>query len=106
MDYHEHTVSIGFSDIASVTVRTPSNDDDSFIINFGGDGDYRMHIIIDDECEIPSHYQQIKSVDTSWIWIYDDQQRTFNSGDVTRNAKRFTFYRAGDYGLILQIETE
>ncbi len=86
---------IGYSDIASLTVRSV---DKVGVIDFGGDSSYRAYLCEGDDVEIGSHYKPVFEGEY-WIAIYDDSELT-----VKLYGKRITVYRAGDYGCIIHVE--
>lgn len=70
---------------------------DSTIIKFGGDGSYWAYIV-DEDAEIGEHYKKVTEYDY-WMKIYDDDGLTYKSP----YGKHVNVYRAGDYGVIIQI---
>ena len=99
MDYHEyHKKYIGFSDVASLVIRTL--DEHSIqklhLLQFGGDGSYSAYIV-DSKAEIGEHYSLVCE-GRWWMWIYSDEARVARfDGNIIR------VYRAGGYGCIIQI---
>ncbi len=86
-------VSIGSSDIASLTCRSGM---EAYVLHFGIDADYEAYIV-DDECEIPDFYE--KEFECSyWLKIYDDYGLTFSI-----DGKKIIVYRAKDCGCIIQV---
>lgn len=92
--YKKHTVSLGGSDIASLTLRSPMQ---AATLDFVEDGDYRAWIVDDPSVVVPNHYKKVYSCEY-WLKIYDDDglQADFN-------AKQIEVYRAGDYGCLIRL---
>lgn len=90
-EYEKH--SIGASDIASLTVRTPGC---AFELNFGEDGSY-MAYIVDEDATIGDHYKLVKEC-SCWIWIYDDDGMSYKA-----YADKIRIYQAGGFGCIIQL---
>lgn len=84
---------IGSSDIASLTLRFPS---ETKILNFGGDGSYHAYIV-DENAEIGSHYT-LEVSGNYWLKIYDDNGLSFEA-----SAEEIRIYSAGSYGCIIQL---
>ena len=100
-DHHSYNkVSIGASDIASLTVRTPNQ---VAILNFGEDGDYSAYIV-DEECLIPEYYELTLECSESkywpgvWMRIYDDDGLSFK----IKAPHSIRVYQAGAFGCIIQ----
>ena len=100
-DHHSYKKCfIGGSDIASLTVRTPSQ---VAVLNFGEDGEY-MAYIVDSECNIPEHYDLTFSADASeyypgvWMRIYDDDGLSFK----IKAPSSIRIYQSGAFGCIIQ----
>lgn len=99
MDYHKcQKEYIGFSDVASLVVRTL--DEQSMqklhLLEFAGDGSYSAYIA-DSKTEIGKHYSLVCE-GHYWMWIYSDDSRVSQfDGNIIR------VYRAGGYGCIIQI---
>lgn len=87
-------VFIGESDIASLVFRGACKLKE---INFGEDGDYRAYIV-DEDAIIGSHYEYIDTF-KSWLRIYDD----FGLKLRLNNSRKYKVYRAGDFGIIIQL---
>lgn len=85
---------IGYSDIASLTIRSCGI---VAPLDFGSDGDYRAYVV-DDNAEIPSHYQLVQNLE-HWVHIFDDAELTFSA-----KADHIRIYRAGDFGCIIQLD--
>ena len=100
-NHHGYPVSsLGFSDIAALTVTAYDSDGlTAHILPFGSDGSYRAYVV-DAECEIPDHYKPVMEFTSSgWIRISDDVHVTF-----TRSfTNGLTIYRAGNFGCIIQV---
>lgn len=92
-NYKEKIISLGCSDIASLTVRSCGNVGE---INFGEDGNYKAYEITED-CEIPSHYEKVFEGE-NWLKIYDDFGLCYSAN----KGKTVTIYRAGSFGCIIQ----
>lgn len=93
-NYKQYTKEyLGYSDIASLTLRSP---DKVSILNFGSDGDYHAYIV-DENAKIGSHYTKVFECE-HWLKIYYDDGILF---DVM--AKKFKIYRAGEFGCIIQV---
>lgn len=75
-------VSIGASDIASLTLRSVRN---VGILDFSEDGNYFAYECFGD-VEIADHYTKVFSGST-WLYIYDDFGRSYNK----------SFYSTGEY---------
>lgn len=97
--------SIGGSDIATLIIASPGISDgsgkggDTGMLKelwFGSDGSYSAYVV-DENCIIPDYYK-LFSRSKSWIKIYDDAGLKFNE-----YAKEINIYRAGDYGVIIQL---
>lgn len=85
-------ISIGGSDIASLTIREPNK---THILDFVQDGGYYAYLC-DEEAEIGNHYE-LKITAHNWVWIYDD------FGVTKRiSAKEIRIYRAREFGCIIQ----
>lgn len=100
-DHHEYPKQyIGWSDIASLTLRTSTITGLGLgLLNFGGDGQYSAYIV-DEDVIIPDYYK-LAYVAFNWLWIYSDSERT-----ARFDAKMITVYRAGDYGCIIKLYKE
>ena len=85
---------IGYSDIASLTIRSCSI---VAPLDFGSDGDYRAYVV-DSDTEIPNHYQLVQNLE-HWVHIFDDAELTFSA-----KADHIRIYRAGDFGCIIQLD--
>lgn len=90
---------IGYSNIASLTLRAPNL---SHILTFGEDGAYYAYLV-EGEAEIGGHYQLEFECSHCWLWIYDDTERVMSIGDARTTIK---VYRAGLKGCIIQVLTE
>jgi hypothetical protein len=97
--YKTNSRYLGYSDIASLIVRTPNRLEE---IHFGGDNDYSAWIVRDEESKIPSHYTKVfEDSNASWLDIYDDNERTFHEF-----CHGCSIYRAGDYGILIHLITK
>ena len=94
MWYKDYSQSLGFSDIANLTLRVA---DKSIILQFGEDGEYKTYVI-DQETEVPSHYHLVDE-GSHWLKIYDDEKLVgyFVADDIK-------VYRAGERGCLIQLE--
>lgn len=102
LDYNREK--IGVSDIACLIFVGMDKSDErnpvkSTVIDFAGDGEYFAYIV-DEECEIPEHYNKVAEFD-SWLKIYDDEILTSRY-----YAKKINVYRAAGYGCIIQLIKE
>jgi hypothetical protein len=86
---------IGFSDIASLTLRSC---DKVGILRFCEDDSYCAWIA-DDFCEIPEHYNLVFECGT-WLYIYDDNGLAWKTEE---NYTAIKVYRSGGYGCIIQL---
>lgn len=87
-------ISIGASDIASLTVRSCMN---TYTLNFGEDNSYSAYFVTED-AEIGSHYKECFS-GNHWLWIYDDEELT-----ARISCESFKIYRAGQMGCIIYVK--
>lgn len=89
----------GDSDIASLAFRTSKSEIGE--IPFGEDGGYDVHLIAGNT-EVPQHYKdgQILDTDASWLWIYDDYERTLELA----NQDGFEVYTAGMRGFLIRFK--
>lgn len=89
-------ISIGASDIASLTVRSIMN---VGIVNFSEDGEYFAYECFGD-VEIGEHYTKVFSGNT-WLMIYDDFGRTYyKSTYSTGEPKNFDIYTSNKTAII------
>lgn len=86
------SVWIGDSDIAALLLRPCYGNPTE--LKFGGDGSYRAYLVTE-AASIGAHYTQVLTTN-AWLWIYDDNERTF-----VIYAPEITVYRAGDRGCII-----
>lgn len=97
-DHHEYKkIQLGESDVASLLLRHSAGCD---VLEFGEDGGYSAYLV-DEECEIPGHYNKIMEC-KGWLWIYDDTQRTVQINPKI-NALKIAVYRSGMKGCIIQV---
>lgn len=96
--YKYCTMSAGVSDIAALVYRT-SNPKEIGEIAFGEDGSYKAHLIVGDT-EVPDHYSLVLDTNASWLWVYDDDNKTL---DLVNNAG-FQIYRAGELGMLIRFK--
>ena len=92
----------GGSEIASLVLVYFDNVDyevQSSILHMGSDGNYRGRVVYND-VEIPNHYFKQKTVNVSWLKIYDDEGVYWSyKGDAT-----IEFYTAGERTLLINIK--
>lgn len=86
-------VSLGGSDIASLTLRSPEV---ASILKFGSDGNYLAYLI-DETIVIPAHYS-LSHTFNKWLCIYDDDScvRKFTGEEIK-------IFQAGMFGCIIQV---
>lgn len=99
-DHHDYPKEfIGCSDISILTFV--GLDDLSHVeasaITYGGDGDYLAYIV-DEKCEIPSHYTLVGKF-KQWLKIYDDAGLSYKLSDA---GYTYYVYRAASFGTIIQ----
>jgi hypothetical protein len=95
--YKDESHYLGYSDIASIIVRTVNKLEE---VHFGGDGDYSAWIVRGDSAKIPSHYHPVfEDASAGWLDIYDDHERTMHE-----LCDACTIYRAGGYGILIHIK--
>lgn len=99
-DHHDYPKEfIGCSDISILTFV--GLDDLSHVkasaITYGGDGDYLAYIV-DEKCEIPSHYTLVGKF-RQWLKIYDDAGLSYKLSDA---GYTYYVYRAASFGTIIQ----
>lgn len=90
-NYKEKTIDLGYSDIASLILRSPGEIGE---VHTGSDGDYKGYLV-DETVEIPDYYKKVYKADT-WLKIYDDETMVLQV-----RAKKINVYNAGK-SLILQ----
>lgn len=90
-NYKEKTIDLGYSDIASLILRSPGEIGE---VHTGSDGDYKGYLV-DETVEIPDYYKKVYEADT-WLKIYDDETMVLQV-----RAKKINVYNAGK-SLILQ----
>jgi hypothetical protein len=94
-DHHLYPkVCIGSSDIAQLMLRG-CNKEVGFL-PYPEDGSYYAYIV-DEEAEIPSHYEPIYYT-FDWLWIYSDEERT-----AKFEGYFIDVYRGGGFGCIIRI---
>ena len=91
-------ITLGYSDIASLTLAGIKEKKEltSEILQFGSDGNYSAYIV-PENTEIPEHYKEISAF-TDWLRIYDDDSKV-----ADLSADEIKIFRAGNFGLIIQI---
>lgn len=94
-DHHEYPKQyIGWSDIAQLMLRGCNKE--AGLMSYPEDGSYFAYIV-DEEAEIPSHYDLIYCT-SNWLWIYSDEART-----AEFEGHFIEVYRAGGFGCIIRI---
>lgn len=89
---------IGGSDSAVLTLTGSTNGGvKSEVLHFGSDGYYTAYIV-DEPCDIPSHYEKEASF-KNWMKIFDDDGQT-----GTFEATEINVYRAGSFGCIIELK--
>lgn len=93
-------VYLGASDISCLSFRSCGEIKN---LDFGSDGVYWAYLV-DKHCKIPDHYDlkihfRPDEYGKRWLWVYDDRTRTF----MTEFANEIKIYRAGDFGIIIQL---
>lgn len=99
---------IGYSDVAALTIQVCGDDGISaFPIFFGSDGGYSAYFV-DAPAEIGGHYKLIKTVEfCSWFKVFDDEGKTFyHRLDWKTHQNVLKIWRAGEYGIIFQLDYE
>lgn len=98
-NYKENTISLGYSDIASLVVvgYIPGKGADAHMLSLGGDGSYKGYVITDYEL-VPEHYKKAYECN-HWLKIYDDEHLVYSV-----EADHIAIYRAGDYGILILVE--
>ena len=88
----------GYSDIAALVLVGCREGQGAVaeLLNFGSDGNYSAYIALEDT-EIEEHYNKVTSFN-SWLKIYDDADKI-----ITLYAQTINIYRAGDFGMIIQL---
>ena len=94
-------ISIGTSDIASLTVVTPREDGNLNLassLHFGADGSYSAYLCAGD-VEIGEHYRLV-TTGCEWLKIYDDDGLVL---DVMPDddSRIVDIYRGGDMGCVI-----
>ena len=91
-------ISIGASDLASLTVIKPDGPE---FLHFGEDGSYHAYLLSDGDT-LGGHYRPVMTVrseyGTTWIRICDDDGLTFRA-----RAREITIYRAGSFGCAIRL---
>ena len=90
-------MTLGYSDIATLMlVGFKDEDIASEFLHFGSDGNYSAYVVPEDT-EIPEHYKKVAEF-SHWLRIYDDDSKVADF-----KADEIRLFRAGDFGLIIQI---
>ena len=92
-NYKVVLVSLGYSDIADLTVRFPMQ---ANTLHFGGDASYSAYVITDAQ-EVPAHYTKVLE-GAYWCTIYDDEE-----GMLKIYADTIEIYRAGEMGCLIRL---
>ena len=92
-NYKALRVSLGSSDIASLTVRFSMQ---ASPLHFGGDASYTAYVITESQ-KVPAHYTKVLE-DTYWCTIYDDEE-----GVLRLYANKIEIYRAGEMGCLIRL---
>lgn len=112
-NHHDYPiVALGDSDVATLTIQYfERNGLGATLLRFGGDGSYKAYLV-DSDCEIPDYYTERLTLTgwkchpddhpCGWLRIYDDDGLQFQS----RFGEYCRIYRAGEYGVIIQIIPE
>lgn len=93
-NYKEHKAYLGFSDVASLTLRAP---DKTAILNFGEDGEYHAWMVDDENVEIPEHYTKQFECE-HWLKVYDDDACSLNV-----KSPKIEVYTAGQRGCLIRL---
>lgn len=118
IDYKKEVVSLGQSDIASLTVVGCTTDGVvAKILNMGGDGSYSAYIVRNPKSLLPDHYRAVMQFRcftqfynhdgsrgevvamNTWVKIFDDSSLV-----AEFDAKEISILRAGDYGIMIVLE--
>ena len=92
-NYKAVRVSLGYSDIADLTVSFTMH---VSTLHFGGDASYTAYVITDAQ-KVPAHYTKVLE-DTYWCTIYDDEE-----GVLRLYANKIEIYRAGEMGCLIRL---
>ena len=84
-NYKDKTIDLGYSDIATLILKSPCNIGE---VHTGSDGDYKGYLV-DETVEIPDYYKKVYEADT-WVKVYDDEAMVFEA-----RAKKINVYNAG-----------
>ena len=84
-NYKDKTIDLGYSDIATLILKSPCNIGE---VHTGSDGDYKGYLV-DETVEIPDYYKKVYEADT-WLKVYDDEAMVFET-----RAKKINVYNAG-----------
>jgi len=88
---------IGYSDSAFLVLVGEADELTAKVLKMGGDGDYFTYMMGEEYC--PDYYKLVATF-KKWVRVYDDERlvKTYR-GDIIE------FWRAGDYGVAIRIET-
>lgn len=84
-NYKDKTIGLGYSDIATLILKSPGNIGE---VHTGSDGSYKGYLV-DETVEIPDYYKKVYEADT-WLKVYDDDVMVFEA-----RAKKINVYNAG-----------
>lgn len=98
-NYKECTVSLGYSDIASLVMVGLQWEGEvtAKVLPLGFDGSYKAYVIDGTQVSIPDHYHYVTSF-AKWLRIYDDEGLSFSI-----NADLIKIYRAGEGGILISV---
>lgn len=89
-NYKEKTIDLGYSDIATLILKSPCNIGE---VHTGSDGSYKGYLV-DETIEIPDYYKKVYEADT-WLKVYDDEAMVFEA-----RAEKINVYNAGNSCII------
>ena len=89
-NYKEKTIYLGYSDIATLILKSPCNIGE---VHTGSDGSYKGYLV-DETIEIPDYYKKVYEADT-WLKVYDDEAMVFEA-----RAEKINVYNAGNSCII------
>nr|DAQ41304.1 MAG TPA: hypothetical protein [Caudoviricetes sp.] len=95
--YDYCTIDTGYSDVTSLAYLTSKGETGG--IPVGDDYGYEVHLIAGNT-EVPQQYKQFLDTDASWLWIYDDVEKTLDF----LNPDGFEVYRAGEMGFLIRFK--
>ena len=89
-NYKEKTIDLGYSDIATLILKSPCNIGE---VHTGSDGSYKGYLV-DETIEIPDYYKKVYEADT-WLNVYDDESLVLQV-----RAEKINVYNAGNSCII------